>query len=82
MNEKIVCRLEKLDHLIGSNLTGTPDELSQKLQISRRSVFEYLTLLNELGAVIHYDKAAKTYYYKKKGSFRFRFIREHEMHSV
>jgi len=82
MNQKIVCRLEKLDHLIGSSLTGTPDELSQKLQISRRTLFEYLTLLNKLGAVIHYDKAAKTYHYKKKGFFRFRFTPEHETHEL
>ena len=76
MNEKFVCRLETLDWLISSTSTGTPEELSQKLQISRSTVFDYIALLNDLGANVHYDKTARTYYYQKRGSFRFRFIKQ------
>lgn len=44
--------LEKLDFLIIKRKTGTTENLANVLNISRRSVFNYLNILREMGAEI------------------------------
>ena len=68
-------RLEYLDYLIRTKATGSPRVLAQKLNISRRTVFEYIEILKSLEAPIVYDRHNETYYYAERGSFNFKFIK-------
>ena len=67
-------RLERLDYLIRKKSSGSSQELAEKLEVSKRTIYEYLEILKSLGAEIEYDNRKKTYYYKKSGKFNFRFI--------
>ena len=68
-------RLEYLDFLIRTKATGNPRILAQKLNISKRTVFEYIDILKSLEAPIIYDRFQETYYYAETGSFNFKFIK-------
>jgi predicted transcriptional regulator len=57
-------RLQKLHHLICSESTGTPSEISNRMFISLRLMHNLLDYLKDYGAVICYDRGRKTYYYK------------------
>ncbi|RQO70564.1 hypothetical protein DBR43_21400 [Pedobacter sp. KBW06] len=67
-------RLEYLDQLINCKSTGTPDMLARKMNISKRTVFEYIDILKSLGAEIKYCRHRGSYYYECSGYFNFRFI--------
>jgi predicted DNA-binding transcriptional regulator YafY len=71
-------RLETLDRLIRIKGTGTPEQLSHRLGLSKRRLYEYILLMKELGADIKYCKFRQSYYYKEEGKFIFKFIIEHE----
>lgn len=66
-------RLEFLDHLIRSKSTGDPTLLSKRLGISKRTLFDFLGLMRDLGAPIAYCKDRKSYIYTKSGKFPVRF---------
>jgi len=51
--------------LLENGQTGTPEEFSQKLGMSRTSLYELLDELRAHGAKINYSKVAKTFYYKE-----------------
>ena len=61
---KILERLQRLHNLIEQECTGTPLELSRKLGISERSVYNLLDQLKDFNAEIIYDRSRRTYYYK------------------
>ncbi len=65
----ILNRLERLDYLIRSKSTGTPVELAQRLDISQRTLYEFISEMRDLGACIKYSKRRQTYYYEKNGRF-------------
>lgn len=71
-------RLEYLDKLIGRKSTGSPDNLARRINVSKRTIFEYIDILRSLGAGIEYCRYRETYYYKSLGSFNFRFIKNKE----
>ena len=75
MLRKYFIRLESLDHLIRIKGTGSPRELAKRLNISERSIYEYIGLLKTLGAPIRYSKFRRTYYYEDAGFLHFRFIK-------
>lgn len=60
---KILERLQRLHSLIVQECTGSPLELSRKLHISERSVYNLLDQLKDFKAEIVYDRSRKTYYY-------------------
>ena len=66
-------RLEYLDNLIRLGATGTPCDLAAKLSVSKRTVFEYIDILKDLGADIKYCRVRQSYYYNVMGRFDFRF---------
>ena len=72
----ILNRLESLDYLIRSKATGTPDELAQRLEISERTLYEFLNEMRDLGACIRYSRSRRTYYYYKEGGFSLKFHEE------
>ncbi len=55
--------IETLHFLISHKMTGTPDQLAEKLSISRRQLFNIIASFRHLGAIINYDRLNCTYYY-------------------
>lgn len=66
-------RIERIDHLIRIKGTGTATELAGKLGISRRSVYNLLNEMKEMGAPIEFDQFRGTYYYNEEGYFKISF---------
>ena len=71
-------RLEYLDDLIRKKATGSPRTLASKMNVSLRTVYEYIDILRSLGGPITYSKNRETYYYSEAGSFCFKFIKQME----
>ncbi len=66
-------RLQTIDRLIRIKGTGTPKQLANRLNISERSLYEFLGLMKDLGAPISYSKQKQSYYYEWDGRFETRF---------
>lgn len=56
-------RLRKAHKLIQQENTGTPKELSIKLHISERQVYNILDQLKEMDAPLLFSRKSNTYYY-------------------
>lgn len=56
-------RLNRLHQLIKMCNTGSPDELAQKLHISKRHLYNVLDELRALGAKIDYSRSDYTFHY-------------------
>lgn len=63
--EKQLDRFRYLHELIRSQCTGPAGELADKLNVSRRTLFEYLSHLKQQGACICWCRTRKTYYYEE-----------------
>jgi predicted DNA-binding transcriptional regulator YafY len=66
-------RIGRIDQLLRFKSTGTADELAEKLEISRSTLFETLSLMKDLGAEIAYCPHRQTYYYTQEGRFEIGF---------
>ncbi len=55
--------LERLNGLIRRKATGTPKALSERLNISERTLYRHIEELKILGLPIEYCKHSETYYY-------------------
>jgi biotin operon repressor len=73
MTQESFKRIERLDRLIRIKATGSPDQLANKLGMSRRSVFEYINLMKENGAPIKFCHSRQSYYYDEEGAFTILF---------
>ncbi|MDR2585028.1 MAG: HTH domain-containing protein [Prevotellaceae bacterium] len=62
---KAIYCLQRLHLLINEGQTGTPLELAQKLQISRRHLYNMINLLKDSGADIKYSRSLQTFFYTK-----------------
>lgn len=74
-------RFQKFNYLcslIRRKATGTPDQLAEKLQISRGTVYKLLKELESYGAEIEYDNARKCFYFKKKMDVEFIISRKND----
>lgn len=78
MSGKFIEGLKKLDHLIQCESTGTPGELAQKMRISVRCVYNYISLMKKKGAPISYNRKKRSFFYYECGAFHFGFVRETE----
>jgi len=58
--------LERIHSCIKRKGTGTPEQLANRLDISRASVFRQIKLLKELGAKISYCPHRESYVYEEK----------------
>jgi biotin operon repressor len=63
-------RVKRMDKLIQLKATGTPKELSIKIGISERGVFDNIKKMKKLGAPIEYCKINKSYIYTKPSNFQ------------
>jgi predicted DNA-binding transcriptional regulator YafY len=66
-------RIERLDILIRLENTGTPKELSNRLNISERQIYRSIERMRNLGAEIVYSKYKQSYIYVKPVKFNFGF---------
>jgi len=66
--------IERLDHLIRKCATGSPRELSCRLAISERQVYNIINEMKDLGAPITYCNARKSYRYEDEVTFKFGFL--------
>ncbi|QEH40812.1 HTH domain-containing protein [Chitinophaga sp. XS-30] len=66
-------RLQTIDYLIRIRGTGNPTQLANRLEISERTLYEFLRMMKDLGAPIEYDRYKETYYYGEKGGFNIKF---------
>jgi len=56
-------RLERLAFLIQRKATGSPEELAERLDVSRRTVYNLIDLLRDQGAEIDYCRSRASFYY-------------------
>jgi predicted DNA-binding transcriptional regulator YafY len=57
-------KIKRVDALIRRKATGTPDQLADKLEVSRRTIFRIIDDLKELGAPVIYSKFRQSYQYE------------------
>jgi len=67
--------VERVDKLIKRGSTGTADDLSNRLCVSRRSVYNILELMRSMGAPIEYCQIRRTYYYSYQCDFVIGFVK-------
>ncbi len=60
---KHLTRIKTLHQRIKIAQTGTPDQLSKSLRISKRTLREDLELIRNWGGLVCYDRKDETYYY-------------------
>jgi len=65
--------LERLDQLIRLKSTGSPDDLANKMGVSKRTVFNLISRLKELGCPVYFNCSINSYCYQNHGKLSFRF---------
>jgi predicted DNA-binding transcriptional regulator YafY len=55
--------IQRIDFLVRSRSTGSARDLSRRFGVSRRTIFEYLSDLRELGAPISWSYEYNSYIY-------------------
>lgn len=69
--KKYISRVEQFDQLIRLKSTGTPLECAEKLNISKRALYELITELKEnFEFPIEYNRAIRSFVYSKMGEMR------------
>ena len=64
---KYINKILRINTLVKLRATGSPRELADKLGISERSVYEYISNMKELGAPIAFSYSHNSYIYYKDG---------------
>jgi predicted DNA-binding transcriptional regulator YafY len=62
--------LKRMDRMIRSRSTGTPEDFARRLAISERTLYNYLSLMKELGAPIRYSRYSESYIYNEDGGLK------------
>lgn len=70
---KFVARLERMDNLIRTHSTGTPENFAKLLGISKSMLMINLAEIKRLGGPVKYDPCRRSYYYERNCSFRIGF---------
>lgn len=71
--EEQINLIEQLDQLIRLKATGTPEQLANRLNISRAGLFRIMDIMKHLNAPIKFDIYLQSYVYEKNVCFRFGF---------
>ncbi|MDR1602827.1 MAG: hypothetical protein LBS42_10425, partial [Tannerella sp.] len=70
-------KLDRLDALVRRQATGSPEQLSRRLDMSRSTLFEFIAFLrDEMGAPIRYSKSRNSYMYEYVPRFCLGFEKE------
>lgn len=70
---KQIERLQLLNKLIIQERTGSPEELSCRLGVSKRQLFNLMDSMKNLGVELSYNKRIKTYYYAGNSKIEIQF---------
>lgn len=65
--------IERLDQLIRLKATGSPLELSKRLETSERTIYNIIRTMKNMSAPIYYCKAVQSYCYEDEVRFKFGF---------
>ncbi|MEQ9309839.1 MAG: HTH domain-containing protein [Balneolaceae bacterium] len=74
MPRRFFQRFSRIDNLISLKATGKPSELAEKLEISESTLYEFITIMKELGAPIKFDRARNSYVYDPDGRIEIKFL--------
>jgi hypothetical protein len=66
--------LQRIDNLIRTKATGSPDELADRLESYKRTTERLISDLRDKGFPVAYNKDRKTYYYTEEVKIRFEVI--------
>jgi predicted DNA-binding transcriptional regulator YafY len=69
-------RLQRIDRLIRLQATGTARQLAEKLEITERSVYNYLNYMKRMGAPVVFSPDCQSYTYADEGYFYIGFIQQ------
>lgn len=69
--EAYIHRMSRLQYEIKKKHTGNADQLAQKLNISRRTLFKDIEYLRDRGASIKYCRFRKTFFFEKDFELKF-----------
>ncbi|MEC5166253.1 putative DNA-binding transcriptional regulator YafY [Flavobacterium sp. PL11] len=62
----------RIHDCIKNSWTGTPKELSEKLEVSERTLYNYISFMkNDLKAPIEFCKVKRRYQYNRECSLKF-----------
>ena len=67
MGKKEAIYIDKIRNLIETGKTGNPQELSEKVGLSRRMTYYYISRMKERGEKIKYSRKQRTFFYEKDG---------------
>jgi predicted DNA-binding transcriptional regulator YafY len=70
----LINRLKSIDCLIQMQNTGNARELAERLEITERSVYNYLNLMKNMGAPITFSSYHQSYVYEGDGKFFIGFV--------
>jgi predicted DNA-binding transcriptional regulator YafY len=59
--------LKRMDQMIRTKSTGTPEDFAGRLYLSERSLYNYIGLMKALGAPIRYSRTERSYVYEEVG---------------
>lgn len=62
-------RLLEMDRLIRERKTGNAVEFANKIKISERQLYTYISLMKSMGAPIIYSRGRGSYFYDAPGKF-------------
>ncbi|MBI9063810.1 MAG: HTH domain-containing protein [Marinilabiliaceae bacterium] len=66
---KTIQLMERIDYLVKQRATGSPQELANRLSVSKASLHRVLEVMKELGAPIEYNIIHKSYVYSEAVNF-------------
>ncbi|MCT4587803.1 MAG: HTH domain-containing protein [Carboxylicivirga sp.] len=83
---KTIELMQRIDKLIKRKATGSPQELADRLDISKASVHRVIDVMKEFGAPIEYCIISQSYIYSKEVAFYCGFygeeLTENELHTL
>jgi len=66
--------IERVDQLIRRKATGSPEALAEKLNVSRRCVYDIINVMKRMDAPILYNASRKSYYYSHECNLMIGFV--------
>lgn len=67
-------RLERLAFLIQRKATGSPEDLANRLEVSRRTIYNLIDILKGQGADIEYCRDRSSFYYAHPVKINFKLF--------
>lgn len=72
-------RIERIDQLIRMKATGNPNDFSNRLSVSKKTLYNTLNFMKGQGALIYYCSTRQSFCYERETYFHFGFTIEKVM---